>query len=907
MPNNNDYESNIHLRAICQLNLRNRQVGAYLLEEDKHYSLRFGLTFPGVHPFVGQEKMLSTLKAWNKGIRGFPAQEVLRIHQKSISDSQGREEELEARAERWETENPALSSLNYHQYSHTQALSSKGKRQKYQNHIFVSWGYRPGESSEQDLIENLLGKAIVSINEAVLTFKGEKKADFHSMLKEMLPLGFDESFLHWEQQLNTRMGLKTKPMQSGDLWAYAWKEFNLSEVKKIPHLIIATEVNGEVEIEEKIPEKLCPASVLIRGENALPSIPMENFDWQKAKGQYTAALVLDEKLDGYADKEHQFKYWWLPFVETHNCEIVWEAQLSNATFDNINLQRTLKFQKGMAKWAEKKGSYSVVADEEIIDSIEAQRKILQGERTVTVSVLFFLTRNSPRELNTACKQLANIFPQGKLIRETDIVPELWRNKQPFVNRRLVGSLRRHTYLSSDISLPVLTTKSFESRGMEFITFEGGKPVCLDADKHHNYLAIARTRKGKSTKTADKIFTDLSCGIPSMTLDYGMVTGETSYSKMADFLGRGGANIEVAYTNYNLFQTPNLSHLSRELQQKREAVFQASLLSSLQTITLEDERGTRFAKRVTSALDSLIVLFFRSPQNQARYEAAHRRGIGSREWNQMPTLPEFRDFVAGVDIQELAISSEAREEIVMMLSSFIRSPFGQSFSRPSNVDLNAPFLNFSLRGARNDHETTLLGTMAQAMAITRAMEYIKSSFIVEEGSLLFEKPALVYNTAEMMVNGGKSGISVSILAQDLPTVANCAAGSKFLTNTDIKMIGSIDDSDLDDLAHYLKKSPEVFERNAREDFDPDPINLCSHWLMLAEGTRLYVSHYPSPALMALVASNPQEQEARKRYFDAYEDPIEALAALALDYEKARKSGMPMSELAPPVNESRLIFS
>lgn len=908
-----NYENEIHLRAICQLNLRNRQAGAYLLEENKRYSLRFGFTFPGIHPFVGYSTKLSSLNAWNEGVRGFPPNEIIRIHQKSFSDSKEREDELENRAERWVNYNPALTVLNYHQQSHTKKLSERGTRQQYRNHIFCSWGYRPGESSEQDFVENWLGKAIISFEDFYLKFKGETTRELHKILKEIFPRGFDESFLHWEQQLNTRMGLKTSPMQSRQLWDYAWKEFNLtsSEKKEIPHLIIANEINGRIEIEEKIASRLCPASVLIKGENGRSSVPLENYNWIRIKSKYTAAVVLEEKVDGYADLEHKFEYWWKPLLETPNCELVWEAKLSNSTFDNINLQRSLKFQKSMAQFSEKKGSYSVVANEEILDSIEAQKKIFQGDRTITVSIVFFLTRNSPRELDIACRQLTNIFPQGKLIREPDIVPELWRNKQPFVNRQLVGSLRQNVYLSSDLALPVLTAKSFDSRGIEFLTKEGGKPIYLNAQtKHHNELTIARTRKGKSTKLAEQIFTDLSYGIPSIMLDFGMVTGRTTCSDMVDFLGPSlGANVEVAYKDYNIIQTPNLTRLSPKVRQVQELTFQSAILSSLENIVLGDERGSRLAKRIRSFLDLVITNFFQDLQIQARYEVAHQKGIGSREWSEMPTLPELRNLAANINLDELGggkISSEARDEVVMMLTSFIRSPFGQSFSRPSKVKFDVPFLNFSLRGARNEDEITLIGTIAQTIAVTRALEHTRSSVRVDEGSILLEKPALVYNTAETVVNGGKSGISVSLLAQDIPSVANCAAGSKLLTNTDVKMIGSIDDSDIDGLAHYLKKPPEVFYRNAREDFDPNPIDLCSYWLMLAEGTQLYLAHYPSPELMALVASNPEEQKARERYLESYADSIEAISIFARDYERAKKTGMPMSELAPSKDQDESLL-
>jgi len=898
-----DYESQIHLKAVCQLNLRNRSVGAYLLEDKNRYALVFGFSFPGIHPNVGLNKIQANLKSWGEGIRGFPFDEPIVIHQKSTPDFQLRNSELELRAQMCE-DIPTLEFLNYVQQRHTCDLGVGGHRCLYQNLIFTTHAYQPGSSTEQDLLEQLFARTFITVKDKYLTFKGTKTQEFRAMLADLLAKAFDESFLRWEQQLNTRMGLKTTPMQSEDLWNYAWSEFNKTRAGTTPHLIVATERDGIIHVDEPpLRSKFSPASVLVLGERGHPSVPDEGYRWIKVKGQYVAAMVLEQRLDGYADEEHQFKFFWLPFLELPNLEVVWECQLANSTFDNINLQRTLRYQKSMSKWAQERGGHNVLADEEISDSISAQRNLLKGARSVSLSVVYFITRNSARELDVACQKLATIFPEGKLIRETDIVPELWRNKQPFTWSNLVGSMRRETYMSNQVSLPVLCTRSLDERGMEFISKNGGKPVYIDTGtQHHNRLTIARTRKGKSTKTADEIFTDLSYRVPTMVLDYGIVEGSTTYSDQADFLGSAGANIEVAFTKYNLLETPNLLHLPTQKRQKHEQSFQAFILSSLETLILGDERGTRFAKRTRSFLDYITSLFFDDPIIKAKYEAAHRKGIGSDEWLQMPTLPHLRDLAVRIDLSEIGgheIASEARDEVVMGLTTFLRSPLGKSLSEPSRVKLNAPFLNFSLRGARNDDEATIIGTVAQAIATTRALEHPKSSIYVDEGSVLFEKPGLVHNTAEMVVNGGKSGISVSIMSQDIPTIANCAAGAKFLTNTDIKMVGSIDESDIGDLSHHLKKPPEAFSPCAQEDFDPDPIRLCSHWLLLCEGTMSYVSHFPSREQMALVASNATERRARQRYFDAYDDPIKAIAAFSLDYEKARKSGFPMEELVPPI--------
>jgi hypothetical protein len=899
-----DFESQIHLRAICQLNLRNREVGAYLLENGNQYRLCFGFSLPGVHPYIGKSKIEATLKAWSEGIRGFPSHEPIAIHSSSSPQWYAREQELEERAQK--SDLPSLSFLNYVGQRHARELSEGGHRCSYQTNIFTTYSYEPGTSFEQDLLEKAFVKVFTPVKNAYLTFKGTKTQERKAFLSDLFAKAFDESFLRWEQQLNSRMGLHTTPLQGSHLWDYAWEQFNLTPSSDIPHLITATEVDGRIVIDEPPPYRLAPASVLVLGEKGKPSVPEEDYRWIKVKGQYVAAMVLEQRLEGYGGIEHQFKFFWQPFLEIPGLKVVWECQSSNSTLDQIDLQRTLRFQKGMAKWTEGKGGHSVVADLEIQDSLDAQKKMLQGGRSVSISVAYFITRNTIRELDVACQQLATIFPEGKLIRETDIVPELWRNQQPFTWPRLVGSMRRETYMNDEISLPVICTKSFDRRGMEFITFEGGKPIYIDPTIHHNQLTIARTRKGKSTKTADEIFTDLSYRVPVLVLDYGMVEGRTTYSDLVDFVGEGGANVEVASTEYNFLETPNLLHLKPQTRKKQETTFQSFILSSLETLILGDERGTRFAKRVRAFLDYLTSLFFDDPIVRARYDAAHHKGIGSAAWNQMPVLPDLRELAARIDLDDLGgreIASESRDEVVMMLSTFLRSPLGRSLSRPSKVKLSAPFLNFSLRGARNDDEATVIGTVAQAIATTRALEHPRSRIYVDEGSVLFEKPGLVYNTAEMVVNGGKSGIGVSILSQDLPTIATCAAGPKFLTNTDIKTVGSIDESDIGDLSHYLKKPPEVFARNAQEDFSPDPIRLCSHWLLLAEGTTTYISHYPSPELMALVASNSDERRARDRYFEAYGDPIEAIAVFSRDYTKARKSGLPMEELVPPHERER----
>jgi hypothetical protein len=62
--------------------------------------------------------------------------------------------------------------------------------------------------------------------------------------------------------------------------------------------------------------------------------------------------------------------------------------------------------------------------------VEAQGKIFEGTLPIGVSVMALLHRDDPEMLSEACQQLANAFPQGDSIWETQY-PTRWRNSAQF--------------------------------------------------------------------------------------------------------------------------------------------------------------------------------------------------------------------------------------------------------------------------------------------------------------------------------------------------------------------------------------------------------------------------------------------------------------------------------------------
>jgi hypothetical protein len=48
------FEDESHLECICQLELRGRAVGAYLLKKGNQFSFVFGFQAPGIHTLLAQ-------------------------------------------------------------------------------------------------------------------------------------------------------------------------------------------------------------------------------------------------------------------------------------------------------------------------------------------------------------------------------------------------------------------------------------------------------------------------------------------------------------------------------------------------------------------------------------------------------------------------------------------------------------------------------------------------------------------------------------------------------------------------------------------------------------------------------------------------------------------------------------
>ena len=894
------FEDNLDSLCLCSFELEKRSVGGFLLEKNGRYRLNFGFESQGIHPSSDHDQISGALEGWNQGLVSIPTGEFLRIHQRSRPRNHHAVEMYETLAHK--SDLPILQMLAFSQQKNIKQRTNQGLRSEYQIPIIATYSFSPNKDFAQDAIETTVSNLLNSYH----SLNGQKRHQDQEFIKELLYQSFYAGYLSWEQVLSQRAKLPVQSFTAEALWHYIWSEFNSGPPPPIPHLLKVTGDRKSIQVEEIIIGERDLNSSLVAGENGIPSIPKISEQWNRHIGihdEYVAAVVLENPLDGFKDDLHHFSFFWDTFSLLHNCEIVWEVQKANQQVEKFMMQRAVKNHKSSAKYSQKKGTINVDADNQIVENVEAQYKLIENKKICILSVTFFIYRSTVSDLDLACQKLINYFPEGKLMREIDSVEELWLQKLPIVMKHLVNPERRNKVLSDMVSMPVICPRSVDNNpsGFELTTIKGNKPIYIDyQNQHRGTLTIAETGMGKSTLAADKVVHNLLHNIPGVILDYGNIDGTTTFTCLAESLGDQGANIEAAQTKNNLIQTPNLNELPKNLQSQNILTFQSFVLNALETITLGNDRTSKQAKRVRALLKYLIPRYYQDPIIAQRYELGHLKGLGSDAWLKMPTLHDFIHHVEKLELKKLGeinIATEAKGEILWGLTTFVNSPLGQKLSSPSEINVNAKLVCFSIRGANDEDEAVILGLSAQSIAIRHALRFPKCYVLIDEGNILFQNEGLAISNAEFVVNGRKGGIFCNVLLQSISTLAKCSVGELFLDNLRVRLVGAIQSTAISHLSNFFDEKPETFYQNTHHDFLPNNLELNSHWLLMTGGKKYYVRHAPSPALLAMVATTGVERKARERYLETIPNRLKALTLFGNDYQLSKRNNSSFDDLDP----------
>ncbi|MCU0552532.1 MAG: type IV secretory system conjugative DNA transfer family protein, partial [Leptolyngbya sp. Prado105] len=506
----------------------------------------------------------------------------------------------------------------------------------------------------------------------------------------------------------------------------------------------------------------------------------------------------------------------------------------------------------------------------------------------------------PEALDEACQKLSNCFSAGELNREREIAWKIWLQTLPITWQRLLDG-RRQLYFTDEVLglLPLACTRAIDKTGMEFISREGGMPVYLDfVTQHRSIAAIGATRRGKSALSFGITETAMAHGFSVIGLDYAREDGTTTLTDVVNSFGEAGAWFDVGTSTNNLFEMPDLRMLPLDQQETRKNSYLAFLVRALEVMVMGATHDRQLGKRIHAILWKGLSAFFTNPEIQQRYEVAYDQGFGSTAWQQMPTIIDFLELLEESDFSGLiSVGSiaEALAEIRLQLLSWVQSPVGKAISQPSTVRSDAQLMIYAMRNLTNDDEAAVLALSAQALALRRALESSNSLLIIDESSVLYKYDGISQIIGQICATGGKAGIRTLIISQDPDAIYHSAAGQQILQNLSVRLIGSIQGSAVESCCQIFGYDRSVLLPNTDESFLPDRSRLCSHWLLDVDGRLQQCDYYPSPELLAIVANNIPEQQARSRVMAQYTNKFEGWSVFAQQYTTALKAGQSLDTL------------
>ncbi len=872
-------EDAFRLASLLEISLLDKSAGAYLLKKGKNIQVKFGFECQGIHPTMRSELVEPTFEQLEAGLKDIPEKEDLTFHLSSFVNDSDRQSELSNLVQE-NSDSTALQFLLMSEQKRVGELTQRGIRKKISLTVYCTYTVS-GESTYKDPIKNFLAQA----EKQWKKYTGVLDTEENEELVDLLTRAFTDGFSIWSQILNDKMGLNCRPLSAQELWSNLWQRFNSSKPREIPQLLILDERG----LTEQINSQLHPVTLLMESAD---SVPVADRQWVNCKGKYVGVCTLSSKPAGWKDCLKQLRYIWSAIANERifDTEVIFQMRKGNQSMLHRKMHSITKQAFLSEKWAAEKNNVDVSASLKREKAIAAQKELYEDSVPFRTANVFLVHRSKLPKLNEAIKQLCAKFNRPAwLLRETEYAWKIWLETFPIYWGKLMTKPfdRRMTYLNSEVPglIPIVKNHSSDTSGLELIAEEGGSPIYLDLygkNQLKNILICGTTRSGKTALAAGLISTGLARGLPVVAIDFPKKDGSGSFSEYANFLGDRGAYFDISSESSNLFELPDLSGLPPKIQDERFLDYKEDLSEIVLMMVMGQSHHQTDVNR--DIVRSLLVLglekFFSDPRVREAYVEAHRGGIGSAAWKQIPTLERFESFLS---LERLELTAPDREtistlsHIKLRLKFWLNSRVGKAIGRPSTFSSNAQFLCVALRNLSNSEDAAVLASNVWLLGLRRSLASEESIFFLDEAPIFFEYDSLASLVARQTGNGAKSGIRVILNTQSPEGIARSQFSPQILQNINTRLIGRIEPTAIDSFVETFKYPREIISANATKGFFPSKQGIYSKWLLDNGGIYTFTRFYPSYGLLALIANNKHEAHERKLIMSQYDDPIRGIHA------------------------------
>lgn len=879
-------EAMTHLQAVINYTLEDgRQAGALLLNlnrslDQPEYKIRFFWECEGFHDSFGSENATMIVNSIAALGAELPLYEKLRVEFQTFGDYQSRQEQLINRFEASPNQYRRIIAENI---KTLQDLDAKGRRRP--KRIFLMGDY---SLATEDLNRDPLEKVIRKGMNLFQKISGSIEYVRQEAIDVTMLNAYEQGFQAWEDLFRDKLQVKFAALTGEQVWHFCYNQLNRfgdrlleQNPPSVPQMIEFDLRQGT--ITETIEDPTHPTTVMMFNPAAVPT---SNRDYVSVDGKCVGAMLFKsqpggwKKAGGKNRSQVQLNYLWnlLDKRVSQDMRIVLEVSRIEDSGVRFNNQRLIREAHNLKKAKEAKNQIDVGADIQLEEAVAAEREAIGGDPTVEFALTMYVYRDTPSQVRSTARELGSYFQApASLTLEIDTADELWTSSLPFYGKPMLTGMRERRQRERPVYtagyFPLINTISNHRTGMEFIATKGGSPVWFDPFKHNGHtMVLGKTRSGKSLLMAEIIVLGLSQEIPFTILDQ---PPSKDASTFEDFTNRlNGSYIDIFNVAVNFLETPSIPlELSDENREDLKKNNESYILKILRAMVLgygDDAKNTN-ASLVTSLLPKILKRFFEDSQIRLRYDLARRAGLGTEAWANYPVL---KDVIQFCGVERLGTSLKNPSDEVVDTLSFIKAKlegwcdgvYGKTLNSPSAVKMDNPLVTIAMRGVSNDNDAIVFGTIAQAIAMRRAVATANgkgSGFFMDEASSTCKLAPLSLAFAETAANGLKASMRIFFAAQEPVSVFESAGGTQIKDAMSYYLIGRIGDS----LPNYVDPDilgvPEDLARiNASNDFLPDKATGRSSWLLRINDRWTHAAIYLAPSLVQLTANNVDERQARK---------------------------------------------
>lgn len=614
-------------------------------------------------------------------------------------------------------------------------------------------------------------------------------------------------------------------------------------------------------------------------------VPFADRRWVtvgSGKLKYIAVLVLNDKPYGFLGDKGQVRYLWEICTRIYDIEII--SEISPANSDLVRLSQQLLTKRGISQDAQalQRGTVEVSARINTDRSVEAQTKLYTGDMPFNTSFVILVYRDSLKELDQACHYLSLLFQlPARLERELEYAWLIWLQtlglrKEPLLSTPYYRGL---LFFASELSglCNLVQNSKADKQGLKLIAKEGNTPVYIDLSTHKNILVLGTTGAGKSVLLAYMLSTYLALGTPCIIIDLPGSDGKGSFSDFSLFFG--GIYFDISKESNNVLQLPALDFIrNKEERERRRQEYINDVILIVTRLILGNGNLDSF---LTETIESLIPLgikaFYDDAAIQDRFIKAKKEGLGSKAWDNTPTLQDLVPFysVKYLNLDTDDNQQKALNHIQLRLNYWLNSAIAHTIARPSTFDLSNKYqlITFALTNLQSDKEGEIFALSASLVAKRQALSSLNSVFCIDEASVLMRYPSFSLSTGRLCATGRKSGCTTILAGQDLESIAQSVAGSQIIENISCRLIGKIVAGASKNYQEYLQIPQHIIEQN--ESFNSSKSQGCTQWLLDYQNSYTQCLYYPSYPLLALTANNREEQLMRDKFKAKYPDKFDWL--------------------------------